>query len=156
MHTTLRHDIVNEMEVGNGENIIPKINSETPSNPDDNNTKLKVESTDFDGYKLLTPPLIPPIIKTEIEPTSNSDALCTRISSAKKQYKFSGSHTITPGERLYRQGIELLEKKKRERKENLEIPREILNKLEKMVHRRKIPEFNQKYLEKKRRKNYRT
>jgi len=114
--------------------ISPQINSKVlpvlPKLDVSNNTVSK--NSDFEGYKVLAPPK--PIIKTELV---NSNPLSTN-NAPKKQLKYNnGSHTIGPfaGERLYRQGIESLEKK-RSREHDMEI----LNKLEKMVHP-KIPEF---------------
>jgi len=97
-----------------------------------------IKNSDNADYKFLPPiPSKPPII-IKTEPVSvNSNPLST-TTNIKKPHKFIGSNTITPGERLYRQGIELLEKKERERRENMEL----LEKLEKMVHRPKISEFN--------------
>jgi len=105
----------------------------------DNIASQQIKNSDNSDYKFLPPiPSKPPIIISEPVSVNSNPLSSTNSFLGKQPRKLISSNTITPGERLYRQGIELLEKKERERRENVKL----LEKLEKMVHRPKINEFN--------------
>jgi len=79
----------------------------------DNIASQQIKNSDNSDYKFLPPiPSKPPIIISEPVSVNSNPLSSTNSFLGKQPRKLISSNTITPGERLYRQGIELLEKKR--------------------------------------------